>query len=355
MRFESSRLFIYFARLLSACCFYLFLAKANTWLDTTNNIIMAFGYRFFILVSPLVFLFTKRYTAFFAFLAGVFGILFWIKKYYLFGTLLLSGGMAVGGYVLKYHASKSPEGAANNRVALNMGVFLAGLIILILNKGIAFVWIGLIMMLITLISSIFINNSEDEKIIQKQNFSFSQLNSTKGMAWSLVGVVTGIKLMSTMSILPQYLIYSTSKLPNWFGIIISLSSISVVIFQIPIMNVMKRFNFYRAFILLFLSMIMIGFPGLFFCETLVGGLVWTFVLTLFECGIMYLDTFALKDGTLLIKEFFVGVGMALAVLLMRNFDAKTGALLLGAIGIVGIITSIQLFKPLKPRVEILNT
>lgn len=347
--------FIYLARLLSACCFYLFLAKANTWLDTSNNTIMAFGYRFFILLAPLIFFFANKKTAFFAFLAGMFGIICWINEFYLIGTIILSSGMAVGGYVLKYHASKTPEGAANNRVALNMGVFLSGLMLLLPFNNNTLLWIGLMMMLVTLISSIFIDNSSDEIKIQKKNFSFSQLNSVKGIAWAIVGLVTGIKLMSTMSILPQYLIYTAGKLPNWFGLIISISSLCVVLLQIPIMQVMKRNDFYLPFIILFFSMVMIALPSLFYCETLAGGMLWTFVLTMFECGVMYLDTFSVKDGTLLIKEFFVGIGMALTVLLMRYFDAKTGALLLGGIGIFATIIAVQLFRPAMISGKVMET
>lgn len=351
-----SKYYIYLARLLSACCFYLFMAKANTWLDITANTILAFGYRFFILLAPLFFLLINRWIAFVSFLVGIVGILFWLKACFFIGTLLFSSGMAVGGYVLKFHASKTPHGAANNRVALNLGVFFSGLIILIPTSENMLMLIGLSLMILTLVSSLYINNDlheEKECQVQKLNFSFSQLYSVRGTAWAIIGIMIGIKLMSTMAILPQYLIGQYGNIPQWYGLIISMSSLVVVILQIPIMHVMKKFDMTRAFIPLILSMILIAFPAIFYCETIIGAMIWTFVLTIFECGASYLDVFSVKEGTLLIKEFFVGIGMALTVLCMRNFNSITGAFLLGSIGLIGILFAMLLLKPARAQEEVL--
>ncbi len=338
--------FIYTARLLSACCFYLFLAKANIWLDTTDNTILAFGYRFFLILAPLVFLITNKWITLIAFSISTGGIVFWLSDNLFIGTILLSLGMAIGGYVLKYHASKTPIGVSNNRIALNMGVFFSGLIILLPINNKSFMLLGLAFMVITLLCSMYIREKtqEDHKI-QKLNFSFSQLLSIRGLAWAIVGFVMGIKLMSIMSILPQYLIYELGKLPWWYGLVISLSSIVIVFLQIPIIHVMKRFNFFQTFILLAISMVFIAFPNLFYCETIIGGLIWTFSLTVLECGISYLDIFSAKEGTLLIKEFFIGIGMASTVFLMRNVDPASAAFMLGLIGLIGTLLAVKLLKP----------
>jgi hypothetical protein len=343
-----SKYSIYIARIMSACCFYLFLTKANTWLDKTDNMVMVFGYRSFILLAPLFLVICKRWMTFFAFFISSLGVIFWFYNQNLLGAILFSAGMAVGGYVLKYQASKSANGAANNRIAMNIGGMLSGVVIAIPANNSLFLWLGMGMLIITLIS-VFIsqeksneNNDSDEKL--KQNFSFSELKNLRGISWAIIGIVTVIKIVGLTSVLPQYLIHYYGFLPNWYGLAISLNCIAVIILQKPIMHFMQKFNLNQAISTLLLGMVLISFPGAFFCQTFTGAMLWVFVLTLFECAVSYIDIFSRNEGGLFIKEFFVGVGMAITIFVMRSLTPEIAALILGMAGFFSTLLAMGLFR-----------
>jgi len=339
---------IYFVRLLSACCFCLILAKANTWLDTMNNTVLVFGYRSFILLAPLFLMVTKRWVTFYSFLISTVGMLLWLKGEYLLGTILFSSGMAVGGYVLKFYAAKTPEGTANNRIAMNIGGILSGLVIAFPSDNNYFLWLGLGMLVVTLICIFLTQRSSDIEGIddhnQKTNFSFSQLNNLRGLSWGIVGIITGVKIVSITSILPQYLIHYYGYLPSWYGWAISLNCIAVVFLQKPVMHVMKKFSLNQALSALLASMLVIAMPSVFHCQVFAGAMLWAFALTLIECAVSYLDVFSRREGGLLIKEFSVGIGMALTVLIMRSFVPVTAAFFIGFVGFVAIIVVMKILS-----------
>lgn len=336
---------VYLARLLSACVFCLILAKANTWLDTLNNTVLVFGYRSFILLAPLFLLFAKRWITFFSFFASIIGMGFWFNHYLLLGTILFSAGMAIGGYVLKYHASKTPNGAANNRIALNIGGILSGIVIASPYSNNYFLWLGFIMLFITLLCSFPGRDETPENDIHlKNNFTFSQLKSLRGISWALIGITTGIKIVSITSILPQYLLHYYDSLPNWYGWVISLNCIVVVLLQKPVMAIMKNLSLNQALTVLITSMLVIALPSAFYCQHFMGAIIWVFLLTLFECAVSYLDVFAREEGTLLIKECSVGIGMAMTVFVMRSFIPIHAALMIGCFGLLAILLALKLFR-----------
>ncbi|MDR3490988.1 MAG: hypothetical protein P4M12_02955 [Gammaproteobacteria bacterium] len=350
---------IYFVRLLSACCFCLILAKANTWLDTTNNTVLVFGYRSFILLAPLFLMITKKWVTFYSFLVSAIGMGLWFADQYLLGTILFSAGMAVGGYVLKYYAAKTPDGTANNRIAMNIGGVLSGLVIAFPSGGLYFLWLGLGMLVVTLFCIFLSERGSDIDAIvdhnQKTNFSLSQLNNFHGVSWGIVGVVTGVKIVSITSILPQYLIHYYGNLPNWYGWAIALNCMVVVFLQKPVMFVMAKLNLNQALCALMASMLVIAIPGVFHCQTMSGAMLWVFILTLIECAVSYLDVFSRQDGGLLIKEFFVGIGMALTVLIMRSMLPMMAAFFIGVVGFVAILIAMKLLRSEKEPIFNIKT
>ncbi len=325
--------YLYLARFLSACCIYLFIAKANIWLDKVDNTLLVFGYRFFILLAPLFFMLTKRWLPAFSFAVAALGVLCWLNQYNLIGTILFSSGIAVGSYAIKYYAVKTPQGAAYNAIIFNLGVFLSGLLIILLPHNNFFLKLGFVLILITLASAFLIREqSKNSTQNSKANFSFAALKSFRGIAWAMVGLVCGIELIGMFSILPQYLISHYKILPNWYGWLIQISTLTIVLFQKPIMNLVQRFNLKHNLYVLTISMFIVAFPGIFACEYFLGAAIWVFMLTLFECVIAYLDTLSVKEDALLVKECFVGIGMALTVFTARSFAPLKAAFVMGALG-----------------------
>ncbi len=343
---------IYIARLLSACCFFIFLTTANTWMDTLNNSILVFGYRFFILLAPLFLILTKRWITFIAFFISMIGMACWFKNEMLLGTILFSMGISIGGFVLKYYTSKTSEGIAGNRIALNVGGFLSGIVILFPANYQLFLWVGIGLMLITLICSIFIGKEEkNENETQKINFSFVKLMSLRGIAWSVVGIVAGIRFAAVISILPQYLIDYYGSLPNWYGFMISLDTLMVIFFQSYITRFMKHFDLNQSLFTLLFSMIIVAVPGIFFCQTILGAMIWTMIIVILECAISYLDLFSREEGTLLIKEFFMAIGLTATVFFVRSFDVISAIFFIGLIGFLGMLFVMKILGPVEDKKE----
>ena len=320
--------------MLSACCLFLLLAKANTWLNPIDNTVLAFGYRFFILFVPYFIIISRHKIAFFSFLVAIAGIIFWFFSKNLLGAVLFSAGIAVSGYVLKVYVSKTAMGAANNKIALNAGVVFSGILVYLLTgNNHSFLIVALFLIVVSLACSFFFKDEAHHKNTNANpHFSFKNFKTLRGLAWGLVGLGTGIKFMSKVSILPQYLLSYHNTLPAWYGFALSINAVFIILFQRPIMRFVKNWNLKIALIPLILSMLVIAVPQLFFCETVVGAFLWVILLTLFECAVSVLDTFAYHDHSLLVKEGCVGVGCAAAVLVMRLIHGAYAATIIGGFG-----------------------
>lgn len=337
---------LYLSRFLSALVLFILIAKANVWVDTLSNTILVLGYRFFIIFAPFFLVFGHRNIAPVCFaLAGV-GVFLWLHAYYVLGAILIAIGMAVGGYVLKFHAAKTPGGAAGNKISLNVGSFLSGISIaaFAVEKADFLSLLLGILGIVTLVSLI-TRKMHIEVTAQHQNgFSIKSFFSMRGVAWSLAGIAIGIKIIGIFSILPQYLIKSTGHLPGWYGFAIALNALVVIFLQAPIMAFAKKLSLYQGLFFLLLGMVIVGLPGLFMVNYLAGAIIWTLLLSLIECVITYLDTIAVHDGGLLPKESCWGVGSALTVLLMRGLPISFSAELIGGIGVIAVIVSMLIFK-----------
>ena len=121
---------IYACRCLSAFGLFLLLLCANLWLNPVENTILVLGYRFFILFTPFLFLFFKHNITFSAFILIEIGLFAWLFDYTMLGVILFAIGIAISGYMLKYYSSFTTQGAANNKIALNLGSLLSGLFII---------------------------------------------------------------------------------------------------------------------------------------------------------------------------------------------------------------------------------
>ncbi len=341
---------IYFSRLISALCLFWILAEANVWLDPTNNVLLVLGYRLFILFTPFLFLFFKHKLTFVAMFILELGIALWLLNLTLIGTLCFAIGISVSGYMLKYYSSFSTKGAAGNKIALNLGSILSGcMIALSLSKSATLISCSLLI-IISLLSfaKYFYRDNIAKFSSQKNHFSLRGLFSKKGLAWSIIGFVIGVKLISFVSILPQFaMLGNNGILPHWFGLILILNSLIVVTLQMPIMNLVSKLNRTQAIFPLFLGMLIILFSSAFNITSIFGAFIWTFALSIIECSISYLDKLSQDDGCLLIKEASVGLGSALTVYFVRFFSPNIGAIYIGLTAIGLLIISVALFFNLK--------
>jgi hypothetical protein len=345
---------IYTSRLTSAFVLFFILSMANVWLDATSNIVLVLGYRLFILFTPFFFLFFKNKLTLIAFILAQIGLIMFLKDIYLIGSIFFSLGIAISGYMLKYYSSKLTTAAAWNKIAINVGSLLAGLAIIInthktTNKN-TMIYICIFILLVSTIlyEKHFIKSKLKNIILPKNDFSLKQLLSKQGIIWGLVGFVTGVKLISFASILPQLLIKNLGAIPFWYGIMIMLNSVIIVFFQLPIAKKMSNIKNPITLILpLLVAIILILLAPYLYVTTFIGAFFWVLALSIIECAITLLDTQAQKSNALLSKEAMVGIGSASCVYFVRFFDPKIGSIIIGSISILFLLLTITLFYFLK--------
>ncbi len=343
---------LYVARLLSALCLFLILAAANVWLDPLNNTLLVLGYRLFIIATPFLLLVFRQYLTIAAFIATQLGLLAWLQQWMLVGTLLFATGIAISGYMLKYYAAFSTEGAAGNKIALNVGSIASG--VLIMASQNQNIMIGFCFLVMIIATACFVLHTKQQPLLslhRKQNQQ-ALIFSKKSMAWALIGFVIGVKLIALVSILPQLLMQKNQgNLPNWFGGILILNSVLVVVLQLPVMRIMKQQSKMMSLMPLLLGMATLLFASQLEINHFWGACCWTVILSVVECCVSYLDTLSQHDGMLLIKEAAVGIGSASTVLLVRNCDPLLAASIIGVIAISCILICFFLFVE-KPHVGI---
>lgn len=266
------------------------------------------------------------------------------------GAILVGIGLSVSGYLIKSEASETPTGAAHNKIALNAGSLISGIVLILYigTKNIFFMLAAAVLTVSFIIALAVAHKQKDIKLPIPRSFS-----KRKFAGWLLVGVSIGIKLFGVFSVLPQHLINQLHELPNWYGAMIFLNSIIIIILQIPIINFIEKFkannnSFKFTLFIMLVGMMLIAFPNVFHAETIYGALAWTILLSLIECCASYLDVQGSRAGYLLIKETSVGLGGGLTVLLSRFINPSISSISIGVIGMLAIIiASTLLYDDLK--------
>ena len=343
---------IYFSRLVSALCLFWILAEANVWLDPLNNVILVLGYRLFILLTPFFFLFFRHKLTFVAMLILELGIALWLLNLTMIGTIFFAIGISVSGYMLKYYSSFSTKGAAGNKIALNLGSILSGCMVAFSQSKSTALIACLILMLFSFFSFAKYFKRADISNFKsdKKHFQFNNIFTKQGVAWAILGFVIGVKLISIVSILPQFAMTGNDgKLPAWFGFMLILNSLIVVVLQVPIMNLVQKLNKLQAILPLFIGMLIILLSPALNISTVAGAFLWTFALSIVECCLSYLDKLSQDDSCLLIKEACVGVGSAATVYFVRFFSPHVGAIYIGSISIILLLISLGIFYRLSIR------
>lgn len=335
------RLFV--IRMITAVSLFAVLGKANVWLDTATNSILALGYRALLLLLPLTLLILGRRSLSVTLLCASLGLALLAltsqQGVVMFAAGLFAYGIAIAGYLIKSEAAQTREGAAYNRVAMNMGSLVAGVILLspLLTPTMFFLGAAafvLLCMPIALGATFSSQPSAARPVTQDGSGWRNKL------PWVIAGIIMGIKLFGVFSILPQAILLKTGELPAWYGLMLILNSAVVVFAQVPVMNLIERTGRFK--VLVVIAIIAGGFavlsaPGVFHVETLLGALIWVALLSIAECAFSYLDYFSVKQNNMFVKEVSLGVGAGLTVLVMRVVPAPFNAVLLALLGAGGIL------------------
>ena len=328
-------------RVITAVTLFAVLGEANVWLDTTTNTVLALGYRFGLVLLPMTLSLTggRSLVTALAFMAAGAGLLSVSGEVTtsIAAACLFSYGAAVSGYLIKNVAAQTKRGSANNRVALNVGSLVAGLVIMLpFLTPAAFFWgAGALVALCMLIA---LPRKVDRSAIHVQIFQGQSASIL--VAWILVGTAMGMMLFGVFSVLPQTILKSGLALPGWYGSMIILNSAVVVLAQVPSLKLIEKMGRYRMVtILIFVLMgfLLLAFPDLFYVHTLAGALVWVFLVSIAECAFGHIDYYSVKQKTMFVKEICIGLGAALTVLLMRAVPLPYSSFLVGAIGVSFIL------------------
>ena len=328
-------------RILLAMVLFLMMAQSNLWADTEAHLVLAVGYRAFLLATPFFvhFGYSRGMSA--SLLLGIvaLGLAYFSFNAWALGLFALS--MAVSGYICKFSNSQTTKGAADNKVALNIGSLAAGFLILMTQQKDILIGLSIVALLAALFFSTRIK-WDLKKEMQSPPIAKKKINFLHLAGWSLIGVATGIKLTGVFTILPQYLIHKMGILPNWFGTMLIINSLGVIFVQHRVLNYMGRSKRNLTLWLSTSAMILLAIPAFFHVEKEMGAILWIGLLTLGECALSHYDTVAKNQGYLFPKELMVGVGSFLTVYLGREFPEWSA--LSGSLGTVCLLIGFALTK-----------
>lgn len=331
-------------RVLTAMILFLILAQANVWADTRTHLILAVGYRAFLLAAPLFLYLGLSNGMRLALALGAVSMIFSLYSFNSTAMVFFAISMAVSGYICKYVNSNSSQGAADNKVALNIGSLLSGFLVMLIVSKDFLIALSAFALVVTLYLSFKIDwtkvASEDHPFInESDNFPAkkSGIQFIPLLGWSFVGIATGIKLTGVFTILPQYLIHQLGALPTWFGSLIMVNSLGVIFLQHFVLRFLDKTKKDLTLILACSAMLLLAAPALLHVEHFWSSIVWISLLTLGECALSRYDRVAKEAGYLFPKEVMVGVGSFLTVILSRDFPNAvhlsgvigTGCLLVG--------------------------
>ncbi len=326
-------------RALTATVLFVMLSQVNAWVDTKTHLVLAVGYRAFMLSVPF-FMFLGATNAMrisiglclVSLLTGLISI-----NYINIGIFAL--GMAVSGYIAKSVAAHTSLGAADNKVSLNIGSLFSGVILICMtNRS----WTLVTIAALTAIALFFSFNVDwnsmetNAKEESKHGIDKQQLSALPLLGWLLMGIATGIKLTGIFTVLPQYLIAKTGVLPNWFGVLIILNSLVIILMQHKVLKFLDTSKESMTLVFSMSAMLILAIPALIHVESIIMAVLWIGLLTIGECALSRYDRIAKEDGYLFPKELMVGIGSFLTVLLSRNFNNQIhlsgilGCLCLGA-------------------------
>jgi hypothetical protein len=333
-------------RTLTATVLFLVLAKVNVWADTRTHLVLAVGYRAFLLAAPIFLALglSGAMRASLALSALAVGAAIYSVNELTMGLLAI--GMAVSGYLAKVVATHTSEGAADNKVSLNIGSLFSGLLLLLAIRPDGLLAFCSILLVVTLALAWRIDWGavavESSKPASQTRTGYRK-RFLPMLGWSLIGIATGIKLTGIFAVLPQYLIANLGVLPQWFGALVIVNSLIVILIQHRVLRVLDRLGNRATFLVSLSAMSLLAAPALFQVNFLPMALFWITLLTLGECALSRYDRTAKEAGYLFPKELMVGVGSFASVWLSRSFPHLMWAS--GALGSAALVLGVLLSHP----------
>jgi hypothetical protein len=308
-------------RTLTATVLFLVLAQVNIWADTRSHLVIAVGYRAFLLCAPL-FLFLGLSGAMRASL-GLSAVAIALAAVSVngFTMAILAVGMAVSGYLAKYIAAHTSEGAADNKVSLNIGSLFSGLLLLLSTERSNLLLFCTALLVGTVVLSFRIDwnrLSPTDTNEPANRATKKRMELLPMVGWSLIGIATGIKLTGIFAVLPQHLIARLGSLPRWFGALVIVNSLVVILIQHRVLKWLDRLPTRMTFLVSLSAMALLALPAVFRVEYLPMAVLWITLLTLGECALSRYDRTAKEAGYLFPKELMVGVGSFASVWMARS-------------------------------------
>ncbi|MCX8515072.1 MAG: hypothetical protein ORN24_05830 [Burkholderiales bacterium] len=341
---------IFVIRFITSFCLYTLITQANVWLTPSGNTLLVFGSRFFMVGTPLLLLVFKRSSLSLSlFLAAIgIGLLFFSDPYLrLFAIVLISGGISIAGYLIRFEAAETSSGASYNKIAVNAGSIMSGLwLLMLMNDKSLFINISIV--LLGTMALLAARKKRKESLIINSKLTS---NPRVILGWIFLSIAIGIKMYSLYSLLPQYLLFHFRALPSWYGFMLTVNGLVIIFLQIPIMKLITKSTKNNSplkitFIIMCLGMLLLTSLSLPVFTSFTSVLLWVVLLSLVECAVSYLDVEGVKMKSLFIKELFIGVGGGVCVLCSRLFSAHIASLATGCLGILAMIIAILFLFPL---------
>lgn len=342
----------FLVRLIIATSLYTIMGRATVWFDPISNAILVFGSRFFLVFSSFFFSRLQANAIPAATLLAALGsalILLPNQVFFVIGATCLAIGVSVAGYLIRAYASENIGAAAQNKIAINCGVILAGITLsLPIQNNTTIALISFVFLLIaSYVARHIVASRTHIELPAGKNVS-----RPIRLAWVLLGLTMGIKLYAPFTLLPQYIVSTLGSLTQWYGLVVLASSVFIVAFQKVVIHIIGKFASDRAAMIITWATMLCGLCviaslGVFHVETLAGALAWVLILSLIECFASYLDVFGARDNCLFIKELSVGAGGGLGALISRYFPVEISGQILALTGITFLIIAAVLFLNTK--------
>ncbi len=308
-------------RCLTATVLFLLLAKVNIWTDTQTHLTLAVGYRALLLAAPVFLYFGTSVGMRTSLVIGVLALMGMFVSINILTVGLFALSVAVSGYICKFVNAQSLKGAADNKVSLNVGSLISGLLLMFIENKNMLLAISALALLATAYFSFKIDwdSLTSFKAIENLEKKQKPLKALPLIGWALIGIATGIKLTGVFTILPQYLLHKSGNLPFWFGSMIVLNSLGVIFFQHRILKFVASINYRWTLLFALSAMGLLALPEILSVESLPSAILWIVLLTLGECALSRYDKLANDEGYLFPKEVMVGVGSFATVFLCREY------------------------------------
>jgi hypothetical protein len=328
-------------RFLSAAALFTFLANSNVWMSPVMATILVLGYRLGTFATPAFVRLLGQSSEVGAFALAAGGGLAWYLGYEVIAAPALALGLAVGGYLLKAQAAHSARGAACIAVAMNAGSLAAGAFVALGSERKEFLLLGGtgILLFCTLMAWFQVRVGDAQVRAPRPSLSRgveSSRSLARIVAWSLLGMATGILVFSVFSVLPQTFMASPSHgghLPSWYGWLISLNAGVIVLCSVPLARYTAQLGLMGGVLPLALGLVTLLLPLFIAVDSFTNACLWVVLISLFECGLSALDHLAAQAKTLLVKEASFGIGASLCVVVSRSSYASNSGLVMGLIGL----------------------